>query len=146
MIKRLFLLFVFAGIFPAITTAQKAKPLYKKYTWYAGLAKAKEEKKLFLTYIAQNNCSYCKELDKNIKKDTALVRFMNQHFIMAKHNASQTYGKAIVYDYYLSTTPAIMLQYPDSEKDPKILYGIQNAADLRKALEDFIAESSPTEK
>lgn len=138
--KKFGLLILLIGISFSSASAQKPKLTYGKYTWFEGLKKAKAEGKMFLMYISQSNCEYCKELDKSLKNNKAVIKFLNENFVLARHKVSTNYGAAVALDYHLSTTPALMLQNPDSEAEPLILYGMNDAATLQKELEKFISQ------
>ena len=135
-VSRVILLVVFSI---SLVTAMGQKSIkYDKYSWFEGLGKAKEEGKFFLMYISQPGCEYCKELDGKTLKDPSLIQFLNEHFILTRHQVTSAYGRAIALDYHLSTTPALMVQNPQSDKKPLVLYGVKNAEALRKELEDYI--------
>lgn len=136
--KSIRLIIFLIGISFLSASAQAPKLVYGKYTWFEGLAKAKAEGKFFLMYISQTNCEYCKELDKTTMTDKNLILFLNQKFVLARHKVSTTYGGAIALDYHLTTTPALMVQNPNLEGEPLILYGVKDAATLQKELEDYI--------
>lgn len=136
---RLRLIFLFLGLSFLTVRAQKSRPVYNRYTWYEGIAKARDEGKFFLMYISQKGCEYCKEFDHAAMQDTALVRFLNEKFVLARHQVSSAYGRAFALDFHLSTTPALLVQNPQSEKDPLILYGVRDTATLRQALSAYLA-------
>ena len=130
---------LFAGLSLCTARAQKSALRYNRYTWYEGIAKARDEGKFFLMYIGQKGCEYCKEFDHTTMTDTSLIRFLNEKFVLARHQVSSAYGRAFALDFHLSTTPALLVQNPQSEKDPLVLYGVRDAATLRRALSGYLA-------
>lgn len=118
--------------------AQKA-PVYGKYSWYEGLDKAKAEGKSFFVFVSQKGCTYCKELDKSLAANPAVIAYLQEKFVLARHSVSTPYGMALVMDYKLQTTPALMVQNPLWPEDPLILYGITDAPTLRTKLEEYLA-------
>jgi len=132
-----FILLFFFGISFVSAIGQKSIR-YSKYSWFEGISKAKEDGKFFLMYISQPGCEYCKELDGKTLKDPALIKFLTDNFILTRHQVTSTYGRAIALDYHLSTTPALMVQNPISDKKPLIIYRVKNADGLRKELEGYI--------
>lgn len=110
-------LFLFLCLSTAL--AQKGAPVYGKYTWYEGLEKARTEGKSFFVFISQKGCAYCKELDKSLIANPAVVAFLQEKFVLARHSVSTPYGKALAIDYKLQTTPALMVQNPLWEEEDR---------------------------
>lgn len=135
-VSRFILLFFF--IVSSVSAVGQKSIKYNKYSWFEGVSKAKEEGKFFLMYISQPGCEYCKELDGKTLKDPFLIKFLTDNFILTRHQVTSTYGRAIALDYHLSTTPALMVQNPISDKKPLIIYGVKDAEGLRKELEEYI--------
>lgn len=133
---RLILFFFCLAATPA--SAQKV-PVYGKYTWYEGLDTARSEGKSLLVYISQKACSYCKELDKNLAADAAMLAFLQEKFVLVRHSISTPYGKAFSIDYRLQTTPALIVQNPLWPENPLILYSVTDVPTLRKELEKYLA-------
>ena len=123
-----------------VASAQKT-PVYGKYSWYEGLEKARSEGKSLFVYISQKGCSYCKELDKSLAANPAVVAFLEEKFVLVRHSTSTPYGKAFTLDNHLQTTPALIIQNPAWPEDPLILYGILDASVLRKELEKYLGGS-----
>lgn len=117
------------------------KPLkFAKTAWYDALAQAKSEQKSLLFYISQPGCEYCKEFDQVTLKNPELRDFLQKNFVLVKHSVKTKYGEAIARDFHLSSTPAILLQKPDSKKEIRILYNNQNAASFLLELQKFLNE------
>jgi thioredoxin-related protein len=135
-VSRLILLLVFSISFVSAMGQKSIR--YNKYSWFEGVSKAREDSKFFLMYISQPGCEYCKELDGKTLRDPSLIKFLNDNFVLVRHQVTSAYGRAIALDYHLSTTPALMIQNPKSDKKPLILYGVKDAEALRKELEDYI--------
>lgn len=133
-------LFFFILLSSLTATAQQPGLKYGKYTWYEGLDKAKAEGKCFFLYISQKGCQYCKELDKSLAANPGVIAFLTQKFVLARHQVSTPYGRAVVMDMRLQTTPALVVQNPLSDKEPLVLYGITNAEALRKELETYLGK------
>lgn len=133
---QIFLLFISFAVLGA--SAQKA-PVYGKYTWYEGLDKARSEGKSFFVFVSQKGCAYCKELDKNLAANPAVLTFLQEKFVLARHSTSTPYGKALAMDYKLQTTPALIVQNPLWEEDPLILYGMSDPLVLRAKLEAYLS-------
>lgn len=119
-------------------SAQKTTLKFNKYTWFEGLDKAKEQNKFFLTFVTQKGCDYCKELKEKTFTDPNLIAFLNEKFVLATHDVASKYGRALVIDHHLSTTPALLVQNPNSEKRPLIIYGVKDAETLKKELEELL--------
>lgn len=130
--------FFFLLLFSVWTVSAQKAPVYGKYTWFEGIEKARSENRFFLMFISQKNCAYCKELDKSLLLNPQAVAFLNEKFVMARHHVSTPYGRAFALDFHLQTTPALVLQNPQTENEPLILYGMTDAAALKARLETFL--------
>lgn len=113
---------------------------FAKTAWYDALAQAKLEQKSLLFYISQPGCEYCKEFDQVTLKNPELRTFLQKNFVLVKHSVKTKYGEAIARDFHLSSTPAILLQKPDSNKEIRILYNNQDPAAFLIELQKFLNE------
>jgi thioredoxin-related protein len=124
--------------------AYSAEIPFIKEDWQKARAQAAAQKKMMLVDFYTDWCVWCKEMDKTTFKDSAVIAFINEHFVPASIDAEKGLGTKLSMKYRVSAFPSYGYFTHDGKLVTKSL-GYQPAADYLKTLQDVVAKNNAGE-
>lgn len=97
--------------------AATAKAVDQTITWYSydeGLALAKKDGKQIFLHFYADWCHYCKEMKKKTFTSSAVIRYLNDHFISILVNTDK--NRKITGNYFVRGLPATFFLTAPGEK------------------------------
>lgn len=96
--------------FLLLATALSAQiPFMQQPDWNDVLRQAKKENKFIFLDAYTEWCSWCKTMDKNTFPDSAVVQFMNKHFVCVKMEMETDFGVALAMKYRVFGFPSFLV-------------------------------------
>ena len=139
--KRLvFTLLVLCVLLPAYS----AEIPFIKEDWQKARTEAAAQKKMMLVDFYTDWCGWCKEMYKTTFRDSAVVAFLNEHFVPLSIDAEKGLGITVAMKYRVSAYPSYGYFTHDGRLIMKSV-GYAPAGDYMKILEEVVAKNAAGE-
>lgn len=97
----------------------------EKLNYYSGsyadaLKEAKRQNKLVFIDAYTDWCGWCKKLDRTTFKDTSVIRYMNDYFIVLKLDMENGEGPSIGAKYNVNSFPTLLFLNQDGKEVVRI--------------------------
>jgi thioredoxin-related protein len=135
--KRFALLVLIAA---ALVPARSAEIPFLKEDWNKARSMAAEQNKMLLVDFYTDWCGWCKEMDKTTFRDSAVVAFVNEHFVPLSIDAEKGLGVTVAMKYRVSAYPSYGYFTHDGLLVTKSI-GYQPADEYLKTLKDAVAQA-----
>ncbi len=86
----------------------------KWHSYAEGLALAEQDQKKIFVHFYADWCAYCKKMDKETLKNSAVIDYLNEHFISVKVNSDK--DRKLARDYYIRGLPSTWFVSESGEK------------------------------
>jgi len=135
--KRLFLLVLLTSI---LVPAYSAEIPFIKEDWQKARAMAAGQNKMLLVDFYTDWCSWCRVMDTTTFRDSAIVAYVNEHFIPLSIDAERGFGITVAMKYRVNAYPSYGYFTSDGRMVLKSL-GYQTAEEYIKTLRDAVARN-----
>ncbi len=115
---------------------KKVSPIYY-HSFSAAMRMARQSKKIVLIKIRSDNCPYCNELDRILKRNNRVKQLINRNYKMVELNISRD---NIPLNIRVGATPTLAFVRPDTKKVVMITSGIESIGELITILKEGIAD------
>lgn len=114
----------------------------EKLNYYSGsyanaLKEAKTQNKLVFIDAYTDWCGWCKKLDKTTFKDSSVVQYMNDHFIVLKLDMEHGEGPSIGNKYNVYSYPTLLFLQQDGKEVVRV-EGFINAEEFLKYAKNAV--------
>ena len=139
MIKKLTLLSmaIFCMVLVDLSTTSASDEI-KWHAYKEGLALAKQEGKKIFVHFYADWCAYCKKMENETLKNSAVIDYLNQNFIPVRVNSDK--DRDLAHNYYIRGLPSTWFVSETGEKISS-LPGYISAEMLLNALEFIHTDS-----
>ena len=115
---------------------KKVSPIYY-HSFSAAMRMAKQSKKLVLIKIRSDNCPYCDELDRILKRNNKVKQIINRNYKMVQLNLSRD---NIPLNIHVGATPTLAFVRPDTKKVIMLISGIDSIGELISILKEGVED------
>jgi len=115
---------------------KKVSPIYY-HSFSAAIRMAKQSKKIVLIKIRSDNCPYCDELDRVLKRNSQIKQLINQNYKMVQLNNSRDY---IPLNIRVGATPTLAFVRPDTQKVMMVTSGIESIGEIITILKEAVRD------
>ncbi len=122
-----------------LVPAYSAEIPFIKEDWHKARSMAAEQKKMLLVDFYTDWCGWCKEMDKTTFRDSAVVAFINEHFVPLSIDAEKGLGITVAMKYRVNAFPSYGYFTHDGRLVTKSI-GYQSAGDYLKTLRNAVAQ------
>jgi thioredoxin-related protein len=124
----------------ALVPARSAEIPFLKEDWNKARSMAAEQKKMMLVDFYTDWCVWCKEMDKTTFRDSAVVAFVNEHFVPLSIDAEKGLGITVAMKYRVNAYPSYGYFTSDGRLVTKSI-GYQPAGDYLKTLKAAVEQN-----